>query len=61
MKPVSQSCPIDNSEPDARCGKMCVLCADSGSIGMLRSASYDDCMVLLFGSSTLIPCFTFLH
>ena len=60
VHPASHSCPMDNSEPDARCAKTCVLLAFSGNCGMSSSASCVDCMVLLLGSTTFIPSFTAL-
>ena len=54
----SHSCPMDSSEPDTRWGKMCVLCAFSGSRGKSRRASCVDCIVFLLGRRMRMPCFT---
>ena len=55
VQPASHSCPIDNREPEAKCGKMCVFFALAGSCEISSSAVCVDLIVVLFGRRTLIP------
>ena len=55
VRATSHSCPIDNRELEARCGKTCVFLALGRSCGMSSSAVCVDFIVHLFGRRTLIP------
>ena len=55
LQPLSHSCPIDTSDPEARLGKTCAIRASSGKIGKFRSAVCVDCITPWFGRRTEIP------
>ena len=56
VHPLSHSCPMDTSDPDAKDGKMCTFFALGGKFGMSSWAVCVDVIVALLGRRTLIPC-----
>ena len=56
--PASQSWPMERSDPEAKCGNICVVFADGGRCGMSSCPMCVDLMYWLFGRQTSMPCCT---
>ena len=55
VHPASHSCPMDNREPDARCGNTCTFRASGGKFVMFNIAVCVDCIRAALGNMTSMP------
>lgn len=55
VHPILHNCTIERSESDLRSPNTCACIVCTGGLGMLRLHVWVNCMVVLFGSSTVMP------